>query len=192
MPKRAKSDTLTGGTKDVNPQWWVITTTQATADAITTLSYPLPVQRLQQGSDKSMVMEILGIYWDMPVYALVSAQTLSLYAFLTTNNPNVPAAPTVGILQQIRARGTCIDYINRQMVSNVAPTNENVFDEPIYHPINDGAGHGLLIGTDSVYMTLVTSVPSTTAALNNVTARILYRLKEVTIQEYVGIVQSQQ
>lgn len=64
-----------------------------------------------------------------------------------------------------------------------------------YHDLTDGAGHGVLIATDNVWLTafLNGAVPDigTTAALN-VYADLLYRFKKVTLQEYVGIVQSQQ
>jgi hypothetical protein len=136
-------------------------------------------------------MEILGIYWDMPVYALTGASTVSMYAFLTTLNPNLPASPTTGILQQVRAQGTTIDYINRQLVAGVAPTNELLVDEPIYHNLNDGDGNGVLVATDNLYITLITNVATATGAINNALARILYRWKEVSLEEYIGIVQAQ-
>lgn len=63
------------------------------------------------------------------------------------------------------------------------------------HDLTDGAGHGVLIATDNVWLTawLNGAVPDigTTAQLN-VYAELLYRFKKVTLQEYIGIVQSQQ
>lgn len=63
------------------------------------------------------------------------------------------------------------------------------------HDLTDGAGHGVLIATDNIWLTAFINgaVPDigTTAALN-VFCEILYRFKKVTLQEYIGIVQSQQ
>lgn len=63
------------------------------------------------------------------------------------------------------------------------------------HDLTDGAGHGVLIATDSIWLTgfINGAVPDigTTAAVN-VYAEILYRFKKVSLQEYIGIVQSQQ
>jgi len=53
----------------------------------------------------------------------------------------------------------------------------------------DGAGHGFLIGTDSIFARLssvATGIP------NVANIRLLYRWKSVPLAEYIGIVQSQQ
>lgn len=55
--------------------------------------------------------------------------------------------------------------------------------------MTDSEGNGVLIATDSIFIV--------SGAVGNIVpgqavAKVLYRLKEVGIQEYVGIVQSQQ
>lgn len=55
--------------------------------------------------------------------------------------------------------------------------------------LTDGAGHGVLIATDSIYCNLQSVV---TGILNDVVVKIGYRWKEVALVEYIGIVQSQQ
>jgi hypothetical protein len=61
--------------------------------------------------------------------------------------------------------------------------------EPLVLDVTDGAGHGVLIATDSIYAQVNSA---NTATTNTVYFKLLYRFKEVNIIEYVGIVQSQQ
>ena len=67
-----------------------------------------------------------------------------------------------------------------------------VDDNPTMQDITDGAGHGVLVGTDSIYITGF--VPSSwyLNGTNTVFAKLLYRWKDVSLAEYIGIVQSQQ
>lgn len=54
----------------------------------------------------------------------------------------------------------------------------------------DGAGHGFLMASDYFYVNVDTN--GMTPALGDFYFKILYRFKNVSMQEYVGIVQSQQ
>lgn len=55
--------------------------------------------------------------------------------------------------------------------------------------MTDGAGHGVLVATDKIYM-LTASLAATGA--QEAIVKILYRLVDVGLEEYIGIVQSQQ
>lgn len=64
------------------------------------------------------------------------------------------------------------------------------------HDLTDGAGHGLLVATDSIWLTQYLSIAAAgsigfTSSIGTI-AEIIYRFKKVTLQEYIGIVQSQQ
>lgn len=68
--KRKYTDTLTGGTRDVNPQWFKMRVNSVANDSDTpsvfaVAAYPVPIQRLP---DRSMaqVMEILKVQWNLP------------------------------------------------------------------------------------------------------------------------------
>src|SRR3546814_11272752 len=50
--------------------------------------------------------------------------------------------------------------------------------------LTDGSGRGILVATDSLYLNLNTV---NTGRINYVHAKIIYRLKNVTLQEYVVI-----
>lgn len=63
------------------------------------------------------------------------------------------------------------------------------FENRIYRKnFSDGAGHGYLIATDSIFARLFTGG---TGVANTAYIRLLYRFKEVDLAEYIGIVQSQ-
>lgn len=194
MSKRSASS-LTGGSGDVNPQWMCLQVTQTSADALTTVSIPLPVQRLAQKSGKSMVMEILKIFWDIPAYTVAPAQGIIIWVALSTKSPLLPVTPTQVQLNAVQASGTTIDYVNRLQACHSAAAGSfyNV-DEPVVRDLTDGAGHGVLIGADNLFLTLSTVISGSTAtgANNHATCRVLYRWKDVSLQEYIGIVQSQQ
>lgn len=55
--------------------------------------------------------------------------------------------------------------------------------------LTDGDGHGILVATDNIFFQ-VTSNGFASAAEQSV--KLLYRFKEVSLVEYIGIVQSQQ
>lgn len=194
MPKR-KGDTLTGGTKDVNPQWFPLFATQASADAVTVAQFPVPVQRLKNDDQQSQVMEILKISWDVSFGFPVDGATFIFGMYLTTVNTtallSTPAQNTQ--LFNLRNRGNCIDYHERIIQTQTA-VGVAYHDDPIIHDLTDNDGHGILVATDNVWVTLISQTNSTaaTGALNQGTCKLLYRWKNVKLQEYIGIVQSQQ
>jgi hypothetical protein len=63
------------------------------------------------------------------------------------------------------------------------------FDAYFLDELTDGAGHGLLLATDTIYLAMY-SANKVTA--DNYVVKLAYRWKEVSLVEYIGIVQSQQ
>jgi hypothetical protein len=64
-----------------------------------------------------------------------------------------------------------------------------IYYEPYCFDMTDAAGHGVLIATDNMFVGLNTT---NFVAVATVNIKILYRMKNVTLAEYIGIVQSQQ
>jgi len=194
MPKRAKSDgSLTGGSGDVNPQWFGMQISQVANDATTTQAYPLPVQRLND-KDQSQVMEILRIVWDLPAFLPGSNSTLSLAGFLTTKDPNLTSGGLpLSQFNKLRVQGGTIDYFNRTVATSASFVGDIMYDEPTFHELTDGAGHGVLVATDTLFLTLASEIGASgaTGTQSNMMCKVLYRWKNVTVTEYVGIVQSQ-
>lgn len=179
-------DSLTGGTGDVNPQLLSIRVTQTAADTTTSAQAMLPIQRLAQGSRRAQVMEVLKIYFNssaLPISASATEVVDSITTILSTvnggttnlgfNNPQVFAAYFVSQNSAFTAAGT--------YMSNKGQT-------PFVQDLTDGAGHGILIATDSIF---IQAQSAGTGAANVCDAKVLYRMKDVSIEEYIGIVQSQ-
>lgn len=179
---------LTGGTKDVNPQWAVITVTQAAADVTITGSIPVPINRLGGGSASNVVIiELLRIYWhfsDLPTINIATEQISEIRGTLSTSNNgavNIPYGdPIVINAAQMRRIGA---------FTALGSYLDSVPTIPIEQDMTDGAGHGMLIATDSIFLQ---TQSTTTSLTNSCTCRFLYRFKKVSLAEYIGIVQSQQ
>lgn len=177
---------LTGGTGDVNPQFVTGRATQSAADTTTTIDFPVPIQRLQQ-QGRAQVLEVLKVFWFPPVLPVTgaAAETIdSIAAFLTTSSFGT----------------TTLTYNNPRIISGFDERQKGAFTAggtysqaqfpvPFIQDLTDGAGHGVLIATDSIFVQ-VSSVG--TGASNSVDFKLLYRWKNVSLAEYIGIVQSQQ
>lgn len=85
--KRRRAGSLTGGTGDVNPQYFIMQVTQTGNDVLTEGNFPIPIQRLQ---DRGMaqVMEVL------------SAQ----FTFITI--PNIGSSQTIFVNTKSRTTST--------------------------------------------------------------------------------------
>lgn len=148
------------------------------------LMTPLPVSRIGGNRDRATVIEVLGFYMDND-YNHATGVATNTHSFISTAALPV-GSPTVSF-EQLKATPTILSYLQRNVPTNI---NAPVI-EPTFFPTNDGAGHGVLVATDNLYLSYVVqgAVPSTPVGF---IARMVYRFKEVGIAEYVGIVQSQQ
>lgn len=191
--KRARmssSDILTGGTKDVNPQLLGGQIATATADTPAVAQIPLPISRFGTSSAKATVVEILKIWVDIPrdpAIGAVGESAKDVFINFSTNGVAVgPAAGNWSIPQVIAY------FEFRQIGAFTAGGTYGTGWVNDVHMIDltDGAGHGVLVGTDSLYVSLDTEsfAPNTAA----ITFKILYRFKSIALAEYIGIVQSQQ
>jgi len=201
MPKT--SSTLTGGTGDVNPQWYrlaIPSQPQVSASAGTvvvgnaTVTYPTPVPKFPEKKDRAIVMELLKIMWAPdqvfnPVSAQAGKSTLTAQ-LLTASSPTVIPSND----------GRVVDFCIINEGVSVATGGPVFFGEvstlPIIHDLTDETGHGVLIATDNI--TLVAQAAATgiggsaTVTGWQCVAFLLYRFKEISLAEYIGIVQSQQ
>ena len=184
--KRGREGTLTGGTGDVSPQWMTFTHTQSAADTTTTTTQQIPVQRLQT-RNMAQVMEVLKVAivpTNLPAFASATEVSDSQSIMFSTSSfgttattfgePRVFAGFTFAQRGAFTAAGT---YGMTQQAF------------PLVLDTTDGAGHGVLIATDNIF---VQNASSGTGAANVTQCKILYRWKNVAMTEYVGIVQSQQ
>jgi len=197
---RTTTDTLTGGTKDVNPQLLICQEfSLETANQFREVRVALPIVRLPARGTKAIVMEILKIYWILPSYG---------NDFTAPDNTPFPDGSIVQVQMQIATASqqgmnpgnpAVIGYISRKYKGNHgkvatedAPNEAycTVFHNPIVHDYTDGAGHGVLIATDAIFIGADTSEFRANSPSFN--CRVLYRWNEVGLTEFLGMVTHQQ
>lgn len=176
-------DTLTGGSKDVNPQTMIITVTQSGVDTATGQATSLPIPRLPIAKGRSLVIELLGV-----TFIDISTPTISPSNFkmpLLSTNPTTPTT-----ISSAAGDPRAIAMWPRWIVFLAATAEVSYPLEMAKHfDLTDEAGHGILVATDQIYLYLLSV---TTSQTNSVVARLEYRFKDVSLEEYIGIVQSQQ
>lgn len=162
---------LTGGTGDVNPQWFkmyqVASTTQNNT-ASTRVS--IPVQRLAS-KKKAMVMEILKVNF---LVRNGDGETEHCHVGISTIAPPTTAKPD-----------NSMGYIIAAM--HISPADA-IKEGVRTLDLSDGAGHGSLVATDFVYPFVCSTKAASTAAFD---MWILYRWKAVDLEEYSGMLQAQ-
>jgi len=180
---------LTGGSGDVNPQFFTMgLITLQTNDTPIINQYALPIPRLKTVSDKQLVMEMLQMKFIINEdIGPIAANTVAYYVALTTN-PSITASTSIDTMKSdprtladwgfVIAGGAAITPAVTYM-----PTDK-------YIDMTDSAGHGILLATDSIYL----YVTSQNTGNHNFAAggKLLFRFKEVDLQDYIGIVQGQQ
>lgn len=182
--RRSTSDFLTGGTKDVSPQLFTINVTMSAANAYTQVSFPLPVNRFYAAKGKAVVIEFLRVYFEMSeidANPAAGGSVLSAQLQLSSHSQAtyLPSDPAVFAFAEKIVRGAF----------TAGGSYGTGTSDPIHYDLTDGAGHGFLVASDSVFVGMDTT-GFTAAALG--TVKVLYRFKEIPVEEYIGIVQSQQ
>jgi hypothetical protein len=187
MAKRARSDSLTGGTKDVNPQFMSGKVTCSAANTFTEVQIALPVARpITGGTQKTTIVEILKIFADfanLDLDAAAATQRSQQFAVTTTTQGS-----SIFTLDNPRCI-MILDHTVRNAFTAAGSAALDIKNMPLMADLTDGAGHGVLVGTDSIFLGFDTN--GFTAAVS-VFWKILYRFKDVSLVEYIGIVQSQQ
>lgn len=188
--KRARTsssgDQLTGGTKDVNPQYIQGSITLTAANTFTQVQVPTPIVRVgPQTGNTAIIMELIKLYVDMPALDVDAAAatnrdfnfqltTVTQASLTTLADPNCLARLEQNLRNAFTAAGT-------GMLQNRI--------DPLVWDFTDGAGHGILVATDNIFVAALTSGQ---AGASQFTWKLSYRFKKVSLVEYIGIVQQQQ
>lgn len=186
MPKRGRSsDQLTGGTGDVNPQWFVMVSSANFLTTFATTTVPTPINKFPEASGRVVIMEVLKAFIEIggTVIATAAGTPYTNDIFVMTRNP----ATTSPSLQD----GSIIAHTRIWTDATSADTGRIMGIFPIELDLTDGAGHGMLVATDNLYLGII-GTSATIPFTGTVTVRLMYRFKKVSLQEYIGIVQSQQ
>lgn len=185
MSKRARS-TASTSLGDVNPQYLVQDVVLGAVNDYAVGAFQLPVARIGGSKNKAVVLEVLRVDW---YYGLEDIADLvhTNIAFLTTA-PNRSEAETC----TLASMGVdCARPLNFAIsVDHHATITSGGMAKAMPHSIDltDGNGNGMLVATDRLTMVYG---DQGSVAVSSCSVHILYRLIEVGIQEYVGIVQSQ-
>lgn len=182
--KRGKKDTLTGGTGDVSPQILTANIVMSAANTFTEGTVVLPQNKFRNTPTTAIVMEVLKVFFNQSeadanpaaagsvLIGSVALSTRSLGGSLVASNPAIFAI---------------YDKIIRGAFT-AAGSYGTAYQEPFEFDLTDGNGHGYLVATDQMFLSMSSSGYTAAASC---AIKILYRFKEVGLAEYVGIVQSQ-
>lgn len=182
---------LTGGTGDVKPQILTLNTGQNAPGKYVLSQIALPVPRFGGQKNKATIMEILRIYWYPGLKDILEPVDI-LVAYLTT----APIRTTGDTVNATTIQDDAGDpftigmvvmqsYEHLDGVDNAALANRHW---PIVLDLTDGAGNGVLIGTDKIS---IVGGNSTGTLATSFIAKVMYRLVNVDIAEYIGIIQAQ-
>jgi len=188
--KRARTSggSVTGGTGDVKPQIVTLTTPNVgSTNTYAVAQQPLPVPRFGTMKTKATIMEILKVWWYL---GLRDANDVSntKWAFLST-----AAVRSQGELASLLSsegdaeNSTVFAMVVQDQTLIVSGAHQTL--DPITIDLTDNNGNGVLIAVDKIFLTYGEVGGS---IVSRSTAKLLYRLVNVGVTEYVGIVQSQQ
>lgn len=184
MSKR-KLATLTGGTNDINPQWFSFIALQTGNDVPVEISADLPINPSQISSpNEALIIECLKVQFIWSVDA--------------TQSPSNPQRWSAGLYSRNPATGVTLSsaqqgvshIISDQFQTTQAGAGSTVvgFHTSRLYDITDGAGHGVVLATKAVTCLLSTL---NTQISNRVVVRILYRYKRVGLTEFLTLAQFQ-
>lgn len=181
--KRGRSE-LTGGTGDVSPQLLTMALTMSAANTFTQSEIPLPINRFREKGKHVIVVEMLKTYWETTEADANNAaggNILSSFAQISTAS-QTSFSPNFSQVVSYAVR-------NYRGAFTAAGTFQTVHSEPFVVDHTDGAGHGILLATDNIFLGMTTA---NFVGAASVVVKMLYRFKQISLEEYIGIVQSQQ
>jgi hypothetical protein len=190
MPKRARSS-LTGGTGDVNPQWFNLSNGINPEAAYADSGNSIPIQRLPDGNS-AQVMEVLKVEWGFGSASTFTATSAdaNFRGYLLTRSFGT-AEPTSQQSSGVLISKWQPGFASRSIGTPADQQISIYVEAPYVEDLTDGMGHGVLVATDQLFLGTVQS-GATNPVTGNITCRLLYRWKNVRLSEYIGIVQSQQ
>lgn len=201
MAKRSSSSqsaitrALTGGTGDVNPnifRFATLTSTALGSSERVVAATPLNAFNNVAGN-RATVMEVLKVFFtNRTTFSTGLGQSFAFMNFMLASSRNVAAAD----VQQGWAAPQCVGY--KQIRQNIQATGStlsepNGFETSWEVDVTDGAGHGILIaGPEVEFVTLAEVIGAATMSASTRQCAFLYRFKDVPLQEYMGILASNQ
>jgi hypothetical protein len=187
MSKRGKMSggSVTGGTGDIKPQLLTIGPSTPVADQYSVAQINLPVPRIGSLKNKATVTEILKVWF---FFGSTTDMTLDEIQFLSTQEIRSTGNTSTSTTMIADAGDPAVfAFVGKTRAASGTPANtvQDTYSQMV--DLTDNNGNGIIVGTDRIFYTIGNASGGTQARV-----KILYRMVNITIQEYVGIVQSQQ
>ena len=185
---------LTGGTNDVNPQFMGAFTKQLVENTATFKEVMLPVTRIP-GAKRVTLIEALKLWVCFDEYPYMN---LLAWPASRTHYVGLYFGKVTDILGFHNGKVLMAKYYKNISASWQVPDpgEETMFgatiqEMPWSFDFTDNQGHGILIATDCLTLA-INSTNLLESQKFGAQIKLLYRFKSVGLQEYIGIVQSQQ
>lgn len=188
--KRARNSTggsVTGGTGDVKPQFMTVNLPVPTAGSLYTVATG-QVPRIILGDDEdATIMEMLKVHWYTGIRDEGDVDSLNS-GFLNTRALHVQndSASLTSLTADAADPGTFGMFLHDK---SIVTSGGRSLTLPFTVDLTDNNGNGILIATDRFIVTVGAVSDSTPSGA---TVKILYRMVNVGIREYIGILASQQ
>lgn len=169
--RRFNGDSLTGGTRDVNPQTLNGQVTESAANTFTQATFAVPVMRMGFTANRAQVIEALRLE------LMISAQDAD-----GTNQQVQLTTATKTALVNLSDNDIVGIYATEVRVNGAAGVMQQ--NKPFCIDLTDGAGHGLIIATQNVFLA-VQGANQTGAAVGSF--RLFYRIKNIALPEFIGL-----
>jgi len=130
-------------------------------------------------------MEVLKFFWQhtaLPASASATETLDSINCFLSTSSFGTTATSVA------EPRVFAFFSDTQRSAFTAAGTYMSQMATTGMQDLTDGDGHGILIATDNIFAQVTSTA---TGNANAVNIKLLYRWKNVSLSEYIGIVQSQ-
>ncbi len=178
---------VTGGTGDIKPQ--IMTVVVGSAGAVDDYSFiQVNVPRIVLNpTGGSTIMELLKVWWYVALDDLGDIDGIWAAYLSTTRIRIVGETFNAGTLQNDAERPGVFAMVALDKTLVTTGGHSIVF--PLVVDLTDGNGNGILVATPTIFATF--GALGNTATTSTATAKILYRLVNVDLTEYVGIVASQ-
>jgi len=162
--------------------------TLSAANTATELTLSTPIIRV--GADRSgeaTIMELIKVWVNIPAVDLDAAAATARNRQFSMSTTSSGATPAVVDLDN--PRGLCFLDHGVRNAFTAAGTGIIDYNDVQEWDFTDGAGHGILVASDNIFIQANTAGWTAAAAF---TFKLSYRFKRVSLIEYIGIVQSQQ
>jgi len=188
MSKRRRTDTLTGGTGDVKPQVLTLSTPNQTGtDRYISQQVILPVPRLGLSDKKASVLEILSLDYYLQLGDFTDTSSTG-FAYLSSSQHRADGDGSTEVTMTADIANPRIMFpavLGRSFLTS----GMTGFELPIHVDCTDGNGNGIIIATDTIF---ITYGAFSSTIVSKAVCKMKYRLINVGVIEYVGLLQSQQ